>query len=328
MDPVGLLQPMIDAAAGMSAVFVPAGRAMLAVSLTLALLFATYEWWTGGAAGGIAKMVRAVLIFAMPFTLMVSDNWSSSMKSAATFFSQELTAPVLQTSGGDGPDAIRNTITKLTTAMFPETRHAADNRSTYEKMRDFITSEQTIGGAVMSSLTEALYELLLFVLAMFVSVALIFALYGPLLALQIGVIFGPLLIAWMPFQPLAHLSRSWLQFMLSQGFALVVGVTLATIGAVTVEGFTDVMMAMGKDADLPLFVELGAKFAGFVASAATIVFVGFMLFRADDLAASMLGGGGAGSSWVGGVILKKVLPRAHDMKTGGTPKAPPAPGGK
>ncbi len=310
MDPVGLLQPMIDAAAGMSAVFVPMGQVLLALSFVLALLFATYEWWSGGAAGGLAKFVRAALIFTIPLTLLVSENWTSSMKATANFFSQELTAPILKTTGkSDGPDAIRNTITKLTKSMFPETRNP-DKRSTFEKVRAFISSEKTLGGALMTALSQAFLEVLLFVLATIVSVALIFALFGPLLALQVGVIFGPLLIAWMPFQPMSHLSRNWLQFMITQGFTLVVGVAIAVIGATAIEGFTDMMQAMGKNENLPMHIEIAAKFAGFVSSAAVILFVAFMLFKADDLAAGMVGGGGAGSSAVGAVMMSKMMPRA------------------
>lgn len=319
-DISGLLQPLIDSAEGMTDAFVPMGRVMLALAVTLAILFATYDWWMGQVGDALGRIVRAGLFLTIPLTLMYGDNWTNSMRAVTHFFSAELTAPILSTTdAGSGPEAIKQTINKLSLAMFPNARHV-DERNAFEQARDFLMSEQTIGGAVFSGLTEALFELLLFALAIFLSLALVVALYGPLLALQIGIIFGPLLLAWVPFQPLSHLARNWFQFILSQGFALVVGITVAMIGVASIEAYTDQMMGMATDASLPWFQELAAKAGGFMASSAVIVFVGFMLFKADDIAAAMIGGGGAGTGGVGAVILNKIAPR-------GTPKGGKGGGG-
>lgn len=315
----GLLDPLIETAAGMSDVFVPIGRVLLALSVILSLLFAVYDWWMGAVSGAVARAVRAGLILTVPLFLLSGDNWTGSMKTFSNFFSSELTAPVLKSGGhANGPEAIKETITRISKSMFPNTRQAEDNRSTWEKVREFLVSEQTIGGAVFSAFTEAFFELLLFIISAVLVVALIAALFGPLLALQIGVIFGPLLLAWMPFQPLAHLTRNWFQFMLSQGFALVVGITMAVIAAASIEAYTNSMALMGGDPSLPWYEELAAKLGGFMASSAVILFVAFMLFRADDIAAAMIGGGGAGTGGVGAVILNRIRP--HGAPKGGGDK--------
>lgn len=321
-DVAGLLEPLIITAESMGGAFVPIGRVLLALAVTLALVFAVYDWWTGAVSGAISRAVRAGIILTIPLYLLSGNNWSADMKTFTKFFASDLTAPVLAaTNSNSGPEAIRNTITKISTSMFPNARQAEDNRSTWEKVRDFLTSEQTVGGALLfSALTEAWYELLLFLISLVLVVALVAALYGPLLALQVGVIFGPLLIAWLPFQPLAHLSRNWLQFMLSQGFALVVGITMAVIGAHSIEAYTNTMAVMGGDPTLPWYEELAAKAGGFMASSAVILFVAWMLFKADDIAAAMIGGGGAGAGGVGAVILNKIAPK-------GTPKAGDKKGG-
>ncbi len=320
-DVAGLLEPLITTAEGMGGAFVPIGRVLLALAVTLALAFAVYDWWMGSVSGAVSRAVRAGIILTIPLYLLSGSNWQTDMKIFTKFFASDLTAPVLAaTNSNSGVRAIRNTITKISTSMFPNTRQAEDNRSAWEKVRDFITSEQTVGGAVFSALTEAFFELLLFFISAFLVVALIAALYGPLLAFQIGVILGPLLLAWLPFQPMAHLSRNWLQFMLSQGFALVVGITIAVIAAASIENYTNSMALMGGDPSLPWYEELAAKLGGFMASSAVILFVAWMLFRADDIAAALIGGGGAGTGGVGAVILNKIQPK-------GTPKAGDKKGG-
>lgn len=320
-DIAGLLSPLITSAESMHAVFVPLALQMLALAFTLTMLFGVYQWWLGEPSGAIARVTRAGLVLVVPFVLLYGSNWQDVTATTTRFFSGELVQPVLGsgTANGTGTDAIATTIKKLSDSMFPQAR-AADTRSSYEKVKDFLASDQTVGGAIFSGLTEALFELLLFALALLMSVALIFALYGPLLALHIGIIFGPLLIAWIPFSPTSHLARNWLQFMLSQGFALVVGITIAMISVGSIESFTDSMAAMGHDPNLPFYQEIAAKIGGFMASAAVIVFTAVMLFRADDLAAAMIGGGGgAGGGAVGAAIVARVR---NPIKSASKPPKP------
>ncbi|AAZ97770.1 hypothetical protein Tbd_1817 [Thiobacillus denitrificans ATCC 25259] len=321
-DISGLLSPLIEHAAAMSSAYVPLGKTFLALAVSMSAIFAIYEWWLGGGASdALARLTRAGLILTIPLTLLF--GWDGYMKTLTEFFSKELTAPIVAVDGsGSGPEAVKNAITKLSQSMFPNSR-TVDERSTWEQVRDFITSEESIGGAVLSSLTAALFELLLFLIALVVSLALIYALYGPLLALQLGVIFGPLLIAWMPFQPLSHLARNWLTFMLAQGFALVVGVTVAILGANAIAGYSDLMIEMARDPSLPWYLEIGAQFGGFMAMTAVLVYISFMLFRADDIAAAMIGGGGAGMGGVGAAVMSRIkLARAPSTKPPGSP--PPA----
>lgn len=324
-DIAGLLEPLITSAESMHAVFIPISLTMLALAFSLAIIFAIYQWWMGEVSGALARITRAGLILIIPMTLLAGDNWKSTMDATAKFFSAGLTQPILKTGGAtSGPEAIAETINKLTTSMFPNARNP-DERTAYEKVKNFVVSNESFGGMLVSGLTQALLELILFALAILLSVALIFALYGPLLALHIGIIFGPLLIAWMPFGPTAHLARNWLQFMLSQGCALVVGVTIAMIAVSSIEAFTDSMALMSRDPNLPLAQELAAKIGGFMASAAVIVFTAFMLFRADDIAAAMIGGGGAGAGGVGGMIMSRLAATRMPKMP---PPPPPPPGGK
>lgn len=317
-DISAIIDPAIEAASGMVGAFVPIGRVMLALAVTLAAMFAIYDWWTGAASGALARVVRAGLILTIPLTLLTGDNWSQTMQTTSKFFTSDLAAPLLGTTGGgEAGDAIKGAINKIETSMFPNTRKKeTEEENAFEKAWKFISGQESIGGALFSALTEALFEVLLFLIASVLVIALVAALYGPLLALWIGAAFGPLLLAWMPFQPLSHLARNWFQFMLTQGFAVVVGVALAVIGAAAVEGYTNQMVTMANDPNLPWYIELTAKLGGFMASSAVILFVAWMLFKADDLAAAMIGGGGAGSSGVGAVIINKLSPKPKPDKPG------------
>lgn len=323
-DISGLLSPLIERAAAMSGAFVPLGQTFLALSVAMSVMFAVYEWWLGGGVSdALARLTRAALILIIPLALLF--GWSGYMKTFTEFFSKELTSPIVAVDGsGSGPEAVKTAITKLSQSMFPNTRKV-DERSAWETVRDFIVSEESIGGAVLSSLTAALFELALFAIAIVASFALVLALYGPLLALQIGVAIGPLLVAWMPYQPLAHLSRNWLQFMLAQGFALVVGVLLAVLGAGVIGDYSDQMLEMARDPSLPWFAEIAAQFGGFMASTAVIMFIVRMLFRADDIAAAMIGGGGAGMGAVGAAVMGRLKAGGGHGPEGPGVKAPAGP---
>lgn len=322
-DLVGLLSPMIDSAVSMHDVFVPLAWQLLALALVLALVFAVYEWWIAGPTGAAAKAVRAGLIFVIPLTLLSGTHWKDTMQDAAAFFGAGLTQPILaKHSGGtptSGTDAISKTIEKLTSAMFASTKNNEESKMQYAENKE---KSRGIVAGIIAGLTQALFELLLMLLAIGLSAALIFALFGPLLALNVGIIFGPLLIAWMPFGPTAHLARSWMTFMISQGLALVVGVAIAMIAAGTVGEVSDQMQRAATDSDTNVFVAMAVQAGGFAASAAVIIFVAFMLFRADDIAAAMVGGGGAGQSMVGAAMMNRI---GRSTSSGGKPPLKPKP---
>lgn len=304
-DLAGLLDPLIATAISLDGAFVEIGRVMLALALTLSILFSVYSWWLGDVAGASARLARAALVFIVPFTLLTGDHWKTTMGATTHFFTASLTRPVLGSTSG--ADTVKNAIDKISKSMFPNARKPdAQKPSTWEQVRAVMSGEQSVGGALFSALTEAFFEVVLFAIALFFSIALVFALYGPMLALHVGAIFGPLLIAWMPFPPLAHLARSWLSFMLAQGLAVVVGVTLAVICASVVESYTASMVVMGHDPALPWYEELAAKIGGFMSSSAVILFVAWMLFKADDIAAALVGSGGVGSGGIGAVIVNKI----------------------
>lgn len=326
-DVAGLLQPMIDSAAGMADTFVPTGLVLLAVALMLTVMNATYQWWMGGVSGAIAKLVRAGIILTIPLFLLYGSNWTTSMKTLTGFFSVELAAPLIQKSGQAGtsggasaPELVKNIITRVANGIWPDNKpqqqQARGTRgNVFEKAWQFITDPgKSVGESIFSALTEIFFKILLTIIGGGLIVSILFALYGPILLMQVGVIFGPLLICWLVWEPLSDLARTWLKFMITAGFSLLVGLVLALIAAGSVESFVSQMQLMGQDPELPWFLELAAKIGGFVASGFTMIFLAFMLFRADDIAGSMIGSSGAGSSSVGAAIIKAITRRGRGNK--------------
>lgn len=324
-DVAGLLQPLTEASATYGDALVPLGRVLLSVALVLTLLNAVYMWWAGQTGGAVAKAVRGLLIFAIPFTMLAEGNWLTTTGALAGFFQQEVTQPLLAkggAAGGGGPELVKGMITRIGNSVWPEEQDKAGEKSGWEKTMDFLSNPATsMGGAMFSSLTDFLFRALLTIVAMMLIVAMLFSLYAPLLMLQIGVILGPILICWLPFQPLADLSRQWLKFMITSGMSLVVGVLMVLIASTSIDSFTTTMGAMGADPDLPLSMELAAKIGGFLATASVMVFMSFLMFRADNIAAALVGGATEGSG-AGAVIMQKVE-KISDFKP--TDKPTPTP---
>lgn len=313
-----MLQPMVDAAVSKTAVFVPMGRTFLALAVTITAMFAVYEWWTGNHHGSIARVTRALLVLSIPVTLLYGDNYSTTMDTVRNFFASEMTQPLMGGGGqGGGPEVLRNTINTLTTSMFPEMQAAAPAAdgsggvvAAVKSVWANITSPIDALFRLNVTVRQMIYNVLLMVVAGFVSLALIFALYGPLFALQIGIIIGPLLIAWLPSPQFSHLAKSWFQFILTQGFTLVIAVAMAVIGSAAIDVFATQMHGLAAGGvDSSGFIEAAiVQAGGFVASLAVLVFVGLMLFKADNIASAIIGGGHAGGSGIAAGLIARAAP--------------------
>lgn len=331
-DVAGLLQPMIDAAANMADAFVPMGRILLAVAVTITLIGATYEWWLGGAGGALARAVRAGLILTIPLFLLYGNNWVGTMKIFTNFFSVELAQPLIEKSGqaatgGSAPELVKNIITRVADGIWPDNKLKEEaGGNVFDEAWAFITNpSKSVNESIFSALTEILFKILLTAIGVMLIVSILFSLFGPILMMQIGVIFGPLLVCWLAWEPLADLARTWLRFMITSGFSLLIGLVLALIAVGSIETFVSSVQLMGHDPELPWFLEIAAKIGGFLASAGTMIFLSFMLFKADDIASAMIGGSAGGGSGVGALILNKITPVRKPGKP--EPKTEP-PGGE
>lgn len=314
-----MLQPTIDKAVSKTAIYVPMGRKFLALAVTITAIFAVYEWLTGNMHGAITRIVRALLVLSIPLTLFFGDNYATTMNTVRNFFASEMTQPLVGSDSGGSVETLRNTINTLTTSMFPEMREAAAKPAAGEggvvnavkSAWADITSPIDALFRLNLTLSQLLYRLLLMIAAGFVSLMLILALYGPIFALQIGIIFGPLLIAWLPSPQFSHLARSWFQFILTQGFTLVVAVASATIAADVISEFATQMNGLAAGGvDSSGFIEAAkVQAGGLVASLMALIFVGLLLWKSDNIASALIGGGHAGSGGIAAGLISRAAPK-------------------
>lgn len=85
-----------------------------------------------------------------------------------------------------------------------------------------------------------------------------------------------------------------------RGFTLVVAVAMAMIGASAVSAFAEQMNSIaGAGWGESGFVEaMAVQAGGLIASLAVLIFVAMMLFKADNIAAAMIGGAAGGTSGI------------------------------
>jgi hypothetical protein len=174
----------------------------------------------------------------------------------------------------------------------------------------------------------SLYALItISVCMLLLTVALIFALYGPLFMLNIGMIFGPILVAGLPWRPTRGWFTRWIDYMMTMGGAYVIGLLLATMGAVALNNFASNLTAAYNAAGAGGAQAQQLAFANTVAVSAfpimvSMLFLTLMLMRVERIASALFGGmaiegGGALAAVAGASALRASL--------GGKPK-PPTPG--
>lgn len=140
--------------------------------------------------------------------------------------------------------------------------------------------------------------------ALILSLAGIFALYGPLLMLAIGVIVGPILIAWLPWEPMSNFATTWLKYMITMGVSFVVGLVMMKISTNIITQLANTIannMAAGNDSIL-------GAIAGMFVVASAMLFMAFMMLKTEHIGAALVGGpsvGGGGA--FGGMLINSAL---------------------
>ena len=186
-----------------------------------------------------------------------------------------------------------------------------------------VTSSTGLLGSLLSVLENLASEIWLVVisfysvialsLCMFIlTLALIFSLYGPLFMLNIGMIFGPVLVAFLPWRPTQNMFMRWVGYMLTMGAAYVIGLLLAKLGAIALTNFSSNIIANYQAAGTGVAAKLAA--ANTIASGTfpmmvSMIFLAMMMLRGEHIAAALfggaaIGGGGAFAAMVGASALR------------------------
>ena len=157
------------------------------------------------------------------------------------------------------------------------------------------------------------YSVIALSLCMFIfTFALIFALYGPLFMLNIGMIFGPILVAFLPWRPTQGMFTRWVDYMLTMGAAYVIGLLLAKLGSIALTNFSSNIIANYQAAGTDISAKLAAAntiAAGTFPMMVSMLFLTMMMLRGEQIAAALfggaaIGGGGAFAAMVGASALR------------------------
>ena len=185
------------------------GLTFLSLAVILTLFSGIYAWWLSGSIQDlVANGVRMLIIIA-PLLILFS-GWDGYMKTFQGFFYNELPAH-LGMSGGSPEAIVGVSVQQIMDAVkFPET--AGEDKGWLSRVASAF-SMKTFYSLVLTTLIFILNVLLIF--------AMIFAVFMPVAGLYIGAIFGPLVLAWMPWKPLADMSARWTGFMIANGITSV-----------------------------------------------------------------------------------------------------------
>lgn len=303
-----ILNPMFDAAKGYSDVLVPAGQVMLSIALVLETMMLTFDYFVKGGSGSdfLHGAFRIFLVALLPATMLAT--WPELPNAILSLFASQLPAILNGASPGDsGTDHMAH--------AFSGVLHA---------MQDIFAPPRLEGKQhwwdVLGKTELAIYKvaavILLSVPMLIFGFALIITLFGPLFMLYIGVIMAPILVPWMVFKPLSNMGMTWIKYMVTMGVAFVIGLVMAGIVMKSVQDYASVVNGQGDTLG-----SFAALIFGLFPQMIMLLFLAYMMIKAEQIAAAMvggasIGGGGAMAAMMGAALAKGG--GGKDGKAGGT----------
>lgn len=292
----GALDPLFSAARGMLSALVPVGWTFLSIALVLEAFTLVLTFWIkGGASEAIAQLARLLLLTSIPMTMLTT--WPDLPNALMSGFTSEI-SKVITGGSGDGTDQISQTITTISQAFLSGMASA--------------TPPNSDAGMITGAIINALIAIMLFLPLTLFIVALLFALYGPLLLLYLGIITGPMLVPWLVWKPMDGLASKWLNFMLTSGVAFVVGLIMAKMVAAGLASYGNVVANAAKDG---AFSAIMAAVAGMIPMVAMLLFAGYMLLKCESIGSALVGGASVGAG--GGLFGAGMGALRHAGRPGG-----------
>lgn len=271
----------------MSGTFSGLGMTFLSLAVILTLFSGMYAWWLSGSIQDlVANGVRMMILIAP--LLILFNGWDGYMKSFQGFFYNELPAH-LGISGGS-PEAIvgQSVQTVMDAVKLPDETTAADADKSWLSSLSDAFSMKMFYSLILTTLVFILNVLLIF--------AMIFSVFMPVAGLYIGAIFGPLILAWLPWKPLADMSARWTGFMIANGITFMVALVIMNALGATVGSISKQLAGMANDG---VMSGLAGYAVSLVALLAIYIFAANLLLQANNMAQGMTGGGTVGEGLFG-----------------------------
>lgn len=306
------------------------GMTFLSLAVVLALLGGVYSWWLSGSFQDFAAEFVKLFMVVAPL-LILFNGWGGYMQSFHKFFHSEIPS-ALGVAGGNPYQVVGNSLQKLMdSAKMPQDDAPVDpaagpEQTTADKLKQWWNEKTDMFS--MKTLYSLIIVTLAFILNTLLAFGMIFAVFMPLAGLYIGAIFGPLILAWLPWKPLAGMSGKWFGFMIANGITFVVAIVIinAMGGSITymvtqLQGMSDEGFATGLAGYAVVLVSLFAIY----------IFALNLMLQANNIATGMTGGATVGEGLfgklaaagaAGGMLATGSLAaKAHGKAAGGAVKA-------
>lgn len=281
---------LVAEGANFHSALIPTGKTFLSLAIIITLINEVYQFWIRGDAQElVSRMFRLFVIASIPFTLlMVPGNWGTINETIVSFFREGVVGAIADVSGRVPSETIKETLEKIVNAVnvSPPTREVG----WIETIIQFGTF-----------LSQFALKMLVYLGIALMAAAMLVAAYVPLVALQVGIIIGPLLVAWLPFEPMSDLARNWLKFMITNAMTFVVSVTLLAMTAGVIEKTTATVSDMFQD---NAFVGGVGHVAAVLIIATIMLFIAYVLFQADEIAGGLIGTLAVGGGYMGRAIAR------------------------
>ncbi len=277
---------LLDTLQSQSGVFSDVGLTFLSLAVTLALLSGVYNWWTSGSIQDLVANGVRMLIVVGPL-LILFNGWSGYMTTFEKFFYNELPSH-LGITGGSPAAVVGQSMQKIMSSMDLDPKSVEDADGNWMTKLSSFMSMKTVYNAILNFIVLILNALLIF--------GILFAVFMPIAGLYIGAIFGPLILAWLPWKPLSDMTARWTGFMIANGITFVVALVILKALATTIANMSAILAGMAADGVLS---GLAGYIVTLVALFAIYIFATNLLLQANNMAEGMTGGATVGEGLFG-----------------------------
>ncbi len=334
---------------GWTTALVGMGKGILAVAVVLELASDLLDYWTrGNAQELIGKVFRMLVVTSIP--MMMLTNWTGGLTADINGFfandlpnalgvGQNLDAGIssISTAYGqvvhilwDGPaspvgDSGVQAAAQAAGAGAPPPAGGAGASGSGSFLSNLLPG-QSFGSTLGSLWTTmkdlpgtvvylfiSLYAVIAMTLCMVIfTMAVIFALYGPIFVINVGMVFGPILVAFLPWRPMRNAFVRWLDFMMMGGGAYVIGMMFGQIGATAMTGFASTIQEIFVGSGGSHMAAAAAVAAGTFPIMVTMLFLAMMMLRIEKISSALFGGvaiegGGAFAGTLAGNAMRKPI---------------------
>jgi len=302
--------------------------------LTLAflaqLVIYIYAWWlSGGADKFIGNCLQLAVVTAIPLAALL--NWGSAGNMIPKFFTDQVSSAVGKGDAATAQIAKLSTIFSRISKSFEKKSESTLSEPKPVEILPGMTAEEAMqaqasaasagssgSGLSMAGLLGINIDLKAYITTLVTSlilglgcVVLLFAytlaIYGNLVILYLGVAFGPIFVGLFPFKAFSYLAKSWLNFMIATGLTYAVATALVGIANSGLEIVINKITTPppgGSSADFSTAVDVA------LIGLALMLFMAWLVTKADDIARSMLSGGSGGH---GGGFVGLFVRQAQNM---------------